>query len=186
MSGSCIPIQNPNNEQNRAIFAPTHKPLKVIACPGSGKTLALLERLKFILQNNQNDISSILVITFSRNSAQEIKHRLCDQSNTNISLQYNLRNVHIYTFHGVCLKIIKDNFSILGMMKKPLIASTNKSLAMLKEVLNDYSQFTLPTDMRESRKLLLNIHTKIQRIKASGNTPNTSKSTTLESSDENL
>ena len=63
-----------NKEQEEAI---THKegPLMVLAGPGSGKTLVITYRVKWLIENAGVHPSNILVITFTRAAAEEMRKR---------------------------------------------------------------------------------------------------------------
>lgn len=63
-----------NKEQEEAI---THKegPLMVLAGPGSGKTLVITYRVKWLIENTGVHPSNILVITFTRAAAEEMRKR---------------------------------------------------------------------------------------------------------------
>ena len=63
-----------NKEQEEAI---THKegPLMVLAGPGSGKTLVITYRVKWLIENAGGHPSNILVITFTRAAAEEMRKR---------------------------------------------------------------------------------------------------------------
>lgn len=63
-----------NKEQEEAI---THKegPLMVLAGPGSGKTLVITYRVKWLIENAGVHPSNILVITFTRAGAEEMRKR---------------------------------------------------------------------------------------------------------------
>ena len=63
-----------NREQEEAI---AHKggPLMVLAGPGSGKTLVITYRVKWLIENAGVHPSNILVITFTRAAAEEMKKR---------------------------------------------------------------------------------------------------------------
>ena len=63
-----------NREQEEAI---THKggPLMVLAGPGSGKTLVITYRVKWLIENAGVQPSNILVMTFTRAAAEEMKKR---------------------------------------------------------------------------------------------------------------
>ncbi len=63
-----------NREQEEAI---THKggPLMVLAGPGSGKTLVITYRVKWLIENAGVHPSNILVITFTRAAAEKMKKR---------------------------------------------------------------------------------------------------------------
>ena len=63
-----------NPSQLRAI---THLsgPMMVLAGPGSGKTSVIVERTAYMINEGKIPASSILVVTFSRAAATEMKER---------------------------------------------------------------------------------------------------------------
>ncbi len=79
------------------------EPCEVIAGPGSGKTLVITERILYLLESCKTDPSRILVLTFSRSSAAEMKERFLK-----ISGSYG-RGVLFGTFHSVFFHILKES-----------------------------------------------------------------------------
>jgi len=70
-----------NESQAEAAYYDGNNPLVIEAGPGSGKTHVLIERVKFLLEKKKVKPESLLVITFTRKAANELKERL---SNDNI------------------------------------------------------------------------------------------------------
>lgn len=64
-----------NASQTRAIH---HKngPMLVLAGPGSGKTLVITERTKYLIEECGIDPAQILVITFTKAAATEMKRQV--------------------------------------------------------------------------------------------------------------
>lgn len=103
--------------------------LLVSAAAGSGKTAVLTERiLKKILGDTHTppiDIDHMLIVTFTKASAMEMKHRI--QNNISTTLQEYPQNIHlqnqllllpkadIKTLHSFCLQIIKEYYYILDI-----------------------------------------------------------------------
>lgn len=90
---------NFNKAQNAAL---SHKdgPMMVLAGPGSGKTTVITHRIKRLLEQGA-DPSGILVITFTKAAATEMKERffhLMDENETKVSFG---------TFHSVFYHILK-------------------------------------------------------------------------------
>ena len=87
-------------------------PCEVIAGPGSGKTLVLTERILYILEHFKISPSRILVLTFSRSAAVEMKERFMKRTGGNRA------GVLFGTFHSVFFYILKEsthrNYSLLG------------------------------------------------------------------------
>ena len=63
-----------NQSQTEAVRHTTG-PMLVLAGPGSGKTTVITERTKYLIQNHGVDPSHILVITFTKAAAAEMKER---------------------------------------------------------------------------------------------------------------
>ena len=51
-------------------------PLMVLAGPGSGKTFVITHRIKYLIEGPGINPAHILVVTFSRAAAKEMKDRL--------------------------------------------------------------------------------------------------------------
>lgn len=66
-----------NEAQTKAI---THKdgPMMVLAGPGSGKTTVITERTKYLIEHCGVKPSNILVITFTKAAAAEMKERFLE------------------------------------------------------------------------------------------------------------
>ena len=75
------------------------RPCEVIAGPGSGKTLVLTERIHYLIDHEKIDPSRILVLTFSRAAAAEMKDRFIKRD------KERKRGVLFGTFHSVFFHI---------------------------------------------------------------------------------
>lgn len=87
-----------SSAQSRAI-AHGKGPAMVLAGPGSGKTLVITQRTKYLIERHQVNPGEILVITFTRAAAQEMKARFGKISKA--------RGVTFGTFHAVFFTILK-------------------------------------------------------------------------------
>ena len=71
----------------------------VLAGPGSGKTFVITHRIKYLIKGSGINPAHILVVTFSRAAAKEMKDRFEKLSNVwNISLgvfQYSKNSLRI-------------------------------------------------------------------------------------------
>ena len=89
-----------NQAQKKAV---THGPgpCQVLAGPGSGKTLTIVNRIKYLIEECQVRPEEILVVTFTRFAAAEMKERL--------SGLMGKKNVPVTagTFHGIYYGILK-------------------------------------------------------------------------------
>ena len=88
-------------------------PCEVIAGPGSGKTSVLTERILYLIEQEGIDPALILVLTFSRAAATQMKERFLSKSHGRFT------GVRFGTFHSVFFYILKE--------------STGKDYSLLKD-----------------------------------------------------
>ena len=74
----------------------------VLAGPGSGKTSVIVERTAHMIQEGKIPASSVLVVTFSRAAAVEMKERFLKFTGVQRT------GVTFGTFHGVFYGILKQ------------------------------------------------------------------------------
>ena len=92
-----------NSAQNRAI---SHDigPMMLLAGPGSGKTTTITKRVVNLIQEKKVTPSSILVVTFTKAAAREMKERflrLCKEKNLSASYeQVTFSGAGTGNFHG--------------------------------------------------------------------------------------
>ena len=108
------------SEQKQAIEL-RDESLLVAAGAGSGKTAVLVERIvELICGGNGCDIDSLLVVTFTKAAATEMRERIAARiterlneapSDGNLLRQMALLNrANIMTMHSFCKKVISENF----------------------------------------------------------------------------
>ena len=88
-----------------------NKPLLVEAGPGSGKTRVIIERVKFLINELKVNPSSLLVITFTRKAANELKDRLSEDIPKNI-----INEMQISTIHSFCLDFLKKRGNVTNLI----------------------------------------------------------------------
>ncbi|MCR5502862.1 MAG: ATP-dependent helicase [Lachnospiraceae bacterium] len=89
----------PSADQLRAI---THirGPAMLIAGPGSGKTFTIVERISHLVSNAKIRSDNILVVTFSKAAANEMKSRYVRETGDH--------EVTFGTFHSVAFRILRE------------------------------------------------------------------------------
>ena len=101
-----------NNSQLKAV---KHKsgPMLVIACPGSGKTTVLTARIRNLIEEYSVNPANILVITFTKAAANEMKSRFNNMMGRST-------NVTFGTFHAVFFMILRAayNYSVDSIIKE--------------------------------------------------------------------
>ena len=107
-------------------------PMLVLAGAGSGKTKVLTNRIAYLIENGVSPYE-ILAITFTNKAAREMKDRV-----------YNLigsdaRRIQISTFHSFGLKMIKENYEVLGYDKNISILDSDDTLTVIKKIMKEYN-----------------------------------------------
>src|SRR3989344_7229548 len=98
-------FKNLNEKQTEAVKA-VDGPVLVISGPGSGKTRCLTHRVAYLISQGIRP-GSILAITFTNKSANEMKERITKLLGTeNWELGVRSAVPMIGTFHSVCLRIL--------------------------------------------------------------------------------
>lgn len=116
-----------NPSQKRAI-AHLSGPMMVLAGPGSGKTSVIVERTAYMINEGKISPSNILVVTFSRAAAKEMKERFLGFTGQ----QYT--SVTFGTFHGVFYGILKQAYGFTAAN----ILSEEEKFSILKELTLNY------------------------------------------------
>ncbi len=114
-------------EAQRDAIDARDRSILVCAAAGSGKTATLTERIIKRLTDKEkpSDISRMLVVTFTRNAAAELKEKIykalslaleADPKNKALSMQLiKLPSAKISTIHSFCFDIVKRNAEALGL-----------------------------------------------------------------------
>jgi len=94
-----------NEAQSRAV-AHNEKPMLVLAGPGSGKTLVITERTKHLIEQYGVSPQEILVITFTKAAAMEMKERFCKRmGGQRVPVTFG-------TFHAIYFGILKHAYNL--------------------------------------------------------------------------
>ncbi|MFB6217040.1 MAG: UvrD-helicase domain-containing protein, partial [Candidatus Aenigmatarchaeota archaeon] len=92
------------NEKQEEIIENTEGIYLVDAGPGTGKTSTITRRYIHLLEED-TEPEDILLITFTRNAADQMKEKIIDSSGYD---QSKLREAPINTFHGHCKRILDE------------------------------------------------------------------------------
>ena len=94
-------------DQKNAVEYNGTKPLLIEAGPGAGKTRVMIERIKYLINEKDIDPETLLVITFSNKSAEELKNRLMDSED---GLDIHIVNkMQVSTIHSFCYSLLKEH-----------------------------------------------------------------------------
>ena len=106
-------------------------PLMVLAGPGSGKTFVITHRIKYLIKGSGINPAHILVVTFSRAAAKEMKDRFEKLHGKSL--------VTFGTFHSVFFSILKTayGFSAEQIASDELRYTLIKELIKKNEIVNE-------------------------------------------------
>ena len=130
-SGDIMDLQTLNNSQLDAVKH-IDGPMLVLAGAGSGKTKVLTNRIAYLIENGVSP-ASILAITFTNKAAKEMKDRVFNL------IGNDAYHIQISTFHSLGLKIIKDNYQLLGYDKNFIILDSDDTLTVVKKIMKEHN-----------------------------------------------
>ena len=133
-----------------------NKTLLLSAAAGSGKTTTLTERIIRSLIEDKADISKMLIVTFTRASANDLRAKIfkeisralaTDPTNTHLTDQLvKLGSARISTIDAFYLFAVKQNFSALGLSSSFRIADNSETTLIAESVMKDVVEHLYDTD----------------------------------------
>lgn len=112
--------------QKNAVFSQNNNSL-IVAAPGSGKTTVIINRAIYLIEEKDISSNNIVVITFTKNAAENMKKRYCMISN-------NKAMPFFGTFHSLFYNILKKHY---GEIK---IIDVNEAYRIINNVLMKYTE----------------------------------------------
>ena len=107
--------------QRQAIEA-RNKELLVTAAAGSGKTAVLVERILTLIRKDGLDVGRMLIVTFTRAAAAEMRERISKALQEAADTEEKLRDqalkverASISTLHVFCGQVLRDHFQAAGV-----------------------------------------------------------------------
>ena len=150
-------------------------PLAVVGGPGSGKTRTCVHRVAHLIQSGCAAAEECLTISDGRRSAHEASERLAH-------LLPDQRQPHVTTFHGLGLRILREQRTSIGLHPRFRVADAEERLSLVRDL------FGLPP--HRAQKLLAEIsllkRTQISGPRTNSRAPSTEASLLLEHYDEAL
>ena len=145
-----------NDSQTSAI---QHKdgPMLVLAGPGSGKTATLVERTKNLITKHGVSPSNILVITFTKAAANEMKLRFQKEMEQDAGVTYHGNaQVTFGTFHAIFFMVLKLAYNY----NSSNIVSEETKYQAMRELIHRYG-----LEYRDENELMSGILGEISMIK---------------------
>lgn len=136
-----------SNAQSRAI-AHGAGPAIVLAGPGSGKTLVITQRTKYLIDTYHVKPHEILVITFTKAAAAEMRQRFRAISDAS--------GVTFGTFHAVFFSILKHAYRFTSTN----ILSEERKFEILQQLLQKYK-----LEVQDEREMLSELAAEISLVK---------------------
>ncbi|MGL5378577.1 ATP-dependent helicase [Clostridium sp.] len=134
---------NLDKYQKEAVYIKDRNVL-VVAAPGSGKTTVIINRVNHLVEDLGVRIGNIIVITFTRAAADNMRNRYKNMYNRDMAPFFG-------TFHGLFYKILlKENFEIKiiegGITHRIIKGVVSKYIDdvtedKIKEIINNISSF---------------------------------------------
>lgn len=124
------------------------KNLLVSAAAGSGKTALLIERIRRIIIEEGVPVDRLLVLTFTRAAASEMKERLSralmkELSEPHTDKAYIIQQINllgaasISTLHSFCNSVIREYFQEVGIDPEFSLISDAERAIMIQETLDE-------------------------------------------------
>ena len=115
-----------NDLQREATLFEHKQLLQIKAPPGSGKTRIVISRLMFLVLVCKIPASKIVVTTFGKKAANEIKERLIELVPTD--QRYLFMDLNVGTFHSLCLKLLMKHGYRIGLHNPTIISESEQKL----------------------------------------------------------
>ncbi len=95
-----------NPPQQKAVQT-TDGPLLIIAGPGAGKTMTLVERVVYLIQEKKLQPEQLMVATFTEKAAKELTTRISNRL-LGLDIRVNLNEMYIGTLHSIFLRLLEE------------------------------------------------------------------------------
>ena len=123
-------LDNLNDKQKEAVLY-NDGPLLIIAGAGAGKTKTLTTKIAYLIEEKYATPYNVLAITFTNKAAKEMKDRLYAM------LGDVAKKIQVSTFHSFGLKLLRENFELLGYDRNFVIMDSDDSLTVVKKIIKD-------------------------------------------------
>ena len=126
-------------KEQQSVLACRSDRLLVSAAAGSGKTAVLVEKVYRLLQNGA-DIERMLIVTFTRAAAGEmrdrIEKRLSEETDPHLRRQSaHIGRAMISTLHSFCQKFLREQFAAAGIDPMFRLGSEHELLPLREKAL---------------------------------------------------
>lgn len=130
-------------KEQQAIIDSDKKNLIVSASAGSGKTFVVIEYLTKLVSEKKIPLSKVLVLTFTKAAAGEMRARLtkaileCEKSDFLTEQLDEISLADISTIHAFCEKLLKRYSSLISLPQNFVVLEEKQSFALKNRAFND-------------------------------------------------
>ncbi len=133
------------NERQKEAVKYLEGPLLILAGAGSGKTKTLTHRIANLILHGVKP-TRILAVTFTNKAANEMRERLWrliqdvsadDDKNSTDILPPKSFMPYMGTFHGICVKILRQEHDAAGLMRDFVIYDMDDQVALIRRILKN-------------------------------------------------
>lgn len=114
------------DEYQKKAVTTNEKNTLIVSAPGSGKTTVIINRVLYLVNNLNIDPKNIVVITFTKNAATNMKDRYLN------FIDNNQETPFFGTFHGLCYKILLRHLGRINIIE------TGTTYKIVTNVLKQY------------------------------------------------
>ncbi|GAA3129808.1 ATP-dependent DNA helicase [Planomonospora alba] len=136
------------DEHQRAVVAHGSGPLLVLAGPGTGKTTTIVETVVDRVERRGVDPERVLVLTFSRKAADELRERITGR------MRRTTRTPLALTFHSYAYALLRREAVLAGRPVPRLLTGPEQLLEIRRMLHGELEEGAphWPDDMREALK----------------------------------
>jgi DNA helicase-2/ATP-dependent DNA helicase PcrA len=133
-------ILAPLNEQQRKPVTDFYGPSIIVAGAGSGKTSVVVARTQNMI-NHGIDPRNILLFTFTRKGAEEIRSRV------EAGIGEKAKEVTMSTYHGFCCRLLRRYVETMGPWTRNFtIYDTEDCLNLIKPIVKNLREYDIDAD----------------------------------------
>lgn len=132
--------------------------LLVLAGPGSGKTFAIVERIRFLIEGGHAGAENVLVMAFTQQAAAELRDRLAVRGHAGATTG---------TFHHICARFLREHGDSIGVRAPLRTLDEREQAAVLTRAA---TQLDFPLGQRGAPSVL-SLREHISRRKLAGLSP---------------
>ncbi|PIS15010.1 hypothetical protein COT63_02255 [Candidatus Shapirobacteria bacterium CG09_land_8_20_14_0_10_38_17] len=120
------------NQEQREAVRYKNGPLLIVAGAGTGKTMVITERIKYLISQGRAKTSEILALTFTEKAAREMEERV------DVALPYGYTDIWIMTFHAFCDRVLKNEVVQIGLDPRYRLMTQAEAVQLLRRHLFDF------------------------------------------------